>query len=109
MEVYGVQRAQPVATGGKSDGSQKRLKQGKTAAAGCERLPRAPAPRREPASAAQLNRSFALPDLFGLVRIDRLFRGSRARPVDMNGDALGICRRFDELEGQRRGQVLEQG
>src|SRR5438067_9134798 len=50
----------------------------------------------------------ALPDLFGLVRIDRLADGSRARPVDVNGDACRVRRRFDELEVQRGGQVLEQ-
>src|SRR5438094_7248923 len=51
----------------------------------------------------------ALPDLFGLVRIDRLADGSRARPVDVNGHACRVRRRFDEFEMQRGGQVFEQG
>src|SRR3954468_4877016 len=34
--------------------------------------------------------------------------GSRTRPVDVNGEARGIGRRFDELELQRSGQILEQ-
>ena len=46
----------------------------------------------------------------GLVRIERLLVGrNRARPVDVDGDTRAIRRRFDELQVQRGGQVLEQG
>jgi hypothetical protein len=40
----------------------------------------------------------------GWATIDRL-----ARPVDVNGDACRVFRRFDELEVQRGAQFLEQG
>jgi hypothetical protein len=51
----------------------------------------------------------ALADPFGLVRIGRLVGGSRARPVDVNGDAGRVCGRFNDLEMQRGVQILEQG
>src|SRR5438132_9503152 len=51
----------------------------------------------------------ALPRLLGLDRINLLVPGTCTRPVDVNGDARRVRRRFDELEVQRSGQILEQG
>src|SRR2546422_10882162 len=46
-------------------------------------------------------------DLFGLVWVDGLTDGPGARPVDVDGDASGMCRRFDELEVQGGREILE--